>query len=368
MSTLHPLTDWVIKKIEAEYKDDIALLIGIKGHSTDNDEHGECFDYFIPASERGNELSQTFIIEGVGHDLYPRSWERVALSAELKDMAIVLTGATILYARSEEDVARFEALKKRLRDNLNNDTFVYEKALEYLDRALEVYHSFVFEEKSYRARSEANVIHLYLSQAVAVMNHTCTDSPIYTERQAYDTTPESSLYHCPEMKQVPDGFFTYAGKMLTIQNVKELRETVYQLIRTTRAFVLERKPATSSVSKEINYQDLADWYQELSLTWKRIRYFCKNSMVEKAYTDACYLQNELLYVADEFGLEEMNLLDSFNADDLELLVFRSGAIEQEILHTLEVHGIEVNSFASIADFLNSNTIGYETLNLGKTED
>lgn len=52
MSKLHPLTQWVIEKIEADYKDDIALLIGIKGHSTDNDEHGECFDYFIPMQRK----------------------------------------------------------------------------------------------------------------------------------------------------------------------------------------------------------------------------------------------------------------------------------------------------------------------------
>ena len=52
MSKLHPLTKWVIEKIEADYKDDIALLIGIKGHSTDNDEHGECFDYFIPMQRK----------------------------------------------------------------------------------------------------------------------------------------------------------------------------------------------------------------------------------------------------------------------------------------------------------------------------
>ena len=53
---MHPLTQWVINKIETEYKEDVALLIGIKGHATNNDDHGECFDYFIPATERGYEL------------------------------------------------------------------------------------------------------------------------------------------------------------------------------------------------------------------------------------------------------------------------------------------------------------------------
>ncbi len=351
MSKLHPLTKWVIEKIEAEYKDDIALLIGIKGHSTDNDGHGECFDYFIPATERGYELSQTFIIDGVGHDLYGRSWERMELSVELKEMAVLLMGATILYARNEEDVACFEDMQKRLQDNLNKDVFVYEKALECLDYALEVYHSFIFEEKSYRARAEAKVIHTYVSAAVALMNHTYSDSPIFTERQAYDSTPESSIYHCPKMTQVPDGFFTYAGKMLVTQDVEELREIVYKLIGATRAFVLERKPAAVVSKKDIDYRDLADWYQELSLTWRRIRYFCKNGMVEKAYTDACYLQNELLYVAEEFDIEEMNLLDSFNADDLELLVLRADALEQEIRKNLDEHGIVINEYASLDEFL-----------------
>ena len=353
---MHPLTQWVINKIEREYKEDVALLIGIKGHATNNDDHGECFDYFIPATERGYELQQTFIINGVGHDLYARSWERMELSVELKEMAVVLAGATILYAKSKEDIKRFEDMQKRLRDNLGDDNFVYRKALECLDNALEVYRSFIFEEKSFRARSEAKVIHLYVSEAVALMNHTFTDSPIFSERQAYDNTPESSIYHCPKMTQVPDEFFVNAGRLLVTQDVEELREIVYKLIRSTRAFVLERKPI-AAIEKEIDYHELAGWYQELSLTWRRIRYFSKNNMVEKAYTDACYLQNELLYVAEEFGLEEMNLLDSFNPDDLELLVLRSDALEQVIRKTLTEHGIVINEYDSLEAFLAANNGG-----------
>ena len=75
-------------------------------------------------------------------------------------------------------------------ENLKDDTFVYGKALECLDKALDIYRTFMFEEKSYRARSEAEGIHLHLSQAVAYMNHTYADSPIFNERQAYDNTPE----------------------------------------------------------------------------------------------------------------------------------------------------------------------------------
>lgn len=65
-------------------------MIGIKGHSTNGDGHGEYFDFFVPETERGNALSETFIIDGVGHDLYPRSLERLEDSVNLDDMALIL--------------------------------------------------------------------------------------------------------------------------------------------------------------------------------------------------------------------------------------------------------------------------------------
>lgn len=351
MKKIHPLTEWAIKKIVTEYKEDIALLIGITGHTTDEDFHGECFDYFVPATDRGYELSQTFIIDGIGHDLYPRSWERLENSSALDDMTIVLTGATILYAKSEEDINRFVALQKKLTDNLNDPAFIYRKALDYLDKALDIYRSFIFEEKGYRAHSEAVYIHQYLSQAVACLNHTCTDSPIFNERQAYDATPESAIYHCPKMLHIPDGFFSYAGQLITTRDVPTLKKLVHKLLCATRAFVLERKPAPPVSSKEINYENLADWYQELSLTWRRIRYFCKHNMIEKAYNDACYLQNELLYVAEEFQIEELNLLDSFIPEDLELLALRSNQLEQIIRNHITEHDVLINEYDTLEAFL-----------------
>jgi len=349
---MHPLTEWIIKRITTEYKDDVALLIGVKGHATNEDSHGECFDYFVPATDRGNELSETFIIDGVGYDLYPRTWERLENSVQLKDMALLIDRATILYARSKEDEERFQSLKKRLHENLNTPEFVYEKALEYMDKALEIYRSLIFEEKSYRARSEANYIHLYLSKAVAILNNTYTESAIYSENQAYNDAAESRMYHCPEMKVVPDGFFDYARRLLDAQDVYSLHETIFLLLKVTRNFILERKPNIDrQIVTKVNYDDFADWYQELSLTWRRIRFFCENNMVEEAYADACYLQEEFIYISQEYQVEELNLLDSFNADDLSLLAERSNLLEGIIKDILTEHQASINSYDSLEDFL-----------------
>lgn len=356
MNETKKLTDWVIQRIEKEYKNDVALLIGIHGHNINGDGHGVCFDYFVPATERGNGLAETFIIDGVGHDLYPRSWERLENSVLLKDMAIAIDTAEILYARSKEDEERFMDLKKRLYENLNNPEFIYSKALEYMDQALEIYRTLIFEEKSYRAKSEAGYIHLCLSQAVAVLNHTYTESPLFSETQAHDSDPESRIYHCPELKEVPKDFYRNAQTLLKEQNPEKMKEIILLMLKNTKEFILEREPVCepSNIS-QTDYAALADWYQELSLTWRRLRLFCQNNMPELAYIDAGYLQNELLYIAQEFHVEEMNLLDSFDADNLSALQVCADRLEQKVLTILSDHQTAVNSYESVEAFLKARS-------------
>lgn len=346
------LTDWVINKINKEYKDDVALLLAVHGHNTADDGHGVSFDYFVPATDRGNEMAETFIIDGVGYDLYPRSWGRLEDSVNLNDMPIVIDGAEILYARSDEDRERFLNLKTKLQKNLMDSKFVYGKALEYMDKALEIYRSLVFEERLYRVRSEAGYIHYELTKAIAVMNHSYAQEPVFSKDQAYDNDPDSRIYHCPEMKQVPEGFFENAARLLTEKDSETIKEVICSLLKATRKFILERKPEEESRGMdEVDYKDFADWYRELSLTWRRIRYYCENDMAELAYCDALYLQEELLYVAQEYSIEEMDLLDAFDRDDLSKLKERANALEKRILEILADHDISVNSYESVEEFL-----------------
>ena len=64
-----------------------------------------------------------------------------------------------------------------------------------------------------------------------------------------------------------------------------------------------------------------------------------------------YLQQELLYIAQEFGVEEMNLMDYYDADDLSKLQERADALEKKVLDILADHKTEVASYASIDEFL-----------------
>lgn len=351
------ITDWVINKIKKEYRDDIALLIGVQGHNIDRDNHGECFDYFIPATERGYQLSQTFIIDKIGFDLYPRSWERTEKTAKMIEGPLLcIAKAQILYSRSKEDTDRFLSLQRLFHDNLNNPTFTYGKALENMDQAMDIYRTLLFETTYYKASMAGCYICKYLSNAVALMNNTYTDSAIFTMQQANNPDGNSRIYHCPNLKKLPDHYYQYSTRLLGSKNIDEIKDTAYHLIESCRTFLLHNKPTLheESNTRHIEYKGLADWYQELSLWFRRIHYFCDNKMAEEAFIDASSMQQELIVVAEEFQFEEMDILSYYDSSNLQKLNERANQIENRIRDIITSHGATINEYQTVEEFLEKN--------------
>ena len=336
------LTQWVINKIKTEYPDDVALLVAVEGASTNGDGHGEPFDYFVPATERGNELAQTFIIGGVGNDLYPRSWERMERTANLDDRATLCLGdAKILYARSKEDEERFETIRQKLFDNLADPAFTYKKALENLDVAMDLYRTMMFEERHWKVRCLAGYIHNYLKISVACLNGTYWKSWHW-----------GVLAGMSEWKELPERFAEYYQAILSATTTGELKSLAHLLIASSRQFIARYKPERDA-KKTPNYKWLADWYQELRTTWNRLFYFCEANDSDAAFVDACNLQNELSIIAEEFGLDEMDLLGCFDVQSLEPLSKRAAELEQAIIKVVENQNIVIRKYDSLEAFLNT---------------
>lgn len=337
------LTAWVIHKIKTEYADDVALLIAVEGGSVNGDGHGEPFDYFIPTTKRGYALSQTFIIGGVGNDLYPRSWERTERTATLDDPATQCLGnAKILYARSEKDRKRFESIRQKLFDNLRQPEFIYRKALENLDIAMDLYKTMVFEERLYRVRGLAGFIHSYLTTAVACLNNT------YRKAVHHGVLGEVSTW-----KALPENFLEYYEAILAAQTVGDLQDISRRLIGSARQFIAGHKPEQTGAAEMPDYQQLAEWYQELRTCWNRISFYCDTQNSDGAFSDACELQSELDIVGGEFMLGEMDLLGYFDKNDLAPLSRRASQLEKIIISAIESHGISLRHYDTLDDFLSA---------------
>ena len=340
-NSMHPLTVWVINKIKSEYPDDVALLVAVEGTSINGDGHGEPFDYFVPAAERGNELSQTFIIGGVGNDLYPRSWERMERAASLGDRStICLGGAKILYSRSPEDAARFEGLRQKLYDNLADPGFTYRKALEYLDVAMDLYRTMMFEDRLYRVRGLAGYIHDYLMTSVACLNK--------TYRRNWH---EGIVREVSQWRELPAHFVEYYQAILAASAVNELKSLAHLLISSARQFIAKYKVPLDGSEENRDYLWLADWYQELRTWWNRLYYFCDAQDSDAGFREALQLQGELDIVGEEFGLGELDLLGCFDNSDLKPLRRRAEELEEFIIAAIEEQGLKIRSYDTLEEFL-----------------
>ena len=119
-NTRDRLVQWLEQTVKRDYVGKVALvcLYGSHINGTAN-EQSDVDCYFVPKTEAGMTLARTFLLEGVGYDIYPAPWERLERIAALKDSHQPLVGdVQVLYADSAQDLARLEALQQTLRTNL----------------------------------------------------------------------------------------------------------------------------------------------------------------------------------------------------------------------------------------------------------
>lgn len=134
------LVEWLIDIIETKYKDDIALVIHCNSLKAPGEENSPFPEFFIPATERGKELACSFIINGIKHDFYYRTWDYIEGFEKVTDYdTMIFADSTVIYARSEDDMKKYEECKRKLFKNLNNDKHMKQVAIKDYNWAIDVY-------------------------------------------------------------------------------------------------------------------------------------------------------------------------------------------------------------------------------------
>lgn len=345
------LIEWAKRKINTKYPEDIALLIGQKGAcKLPDDEQTMAFDYFIPSTERGYQMSKTFVIEDMGYDLYPISYDRLTAIANLEEpnMISVLEKGEILYAKDQQEENKFLLMKEVLYQNLSNQDMTYRKALEYLHTAMEIFSTLVFEEKLYKIRKAAGGISSFLLNAIALMNGT------YLTEDYGNLTAEFN-----RLKNKPEQFRPYYYELLSSNDPDEIKEICKNLIKVTREFFWNIKESfqeyetrqSKETESNANYEDLAFWYQEARYTFRKISYYAQKKQAEQSFSLGCYLQIEFDAIRDEFALKEMDLLGSFCSEDLSAFEQRAQSLEQYIRDCIVSHGVTIQEYRNLTEFL-----------------
>lgn len=164
---------WILNKVKMEYADDISLVL-IYGSYTNGSANSrsdvDC--YYIPKTERGYNMAVDFIIDGVGYDIFPMSWERVTSIADLHESLSPLVGdVQIIYYSDSSDLQRFKELQGRLQSNLLNEAYVREIAARRCEDANRMCSLMNVSNEASEIRKMAGSIIMTLADAVAVYNH-----------------------------------------------------------------------------------------------------------------------------------------------------------------------------------------------------
>ncbi len=340
------LIDWAIDTIEKKYKDDVSLLIGQFGAcKLPTDEQKMAFDYYVPATERGYQLAETFIIEDMGYDLYPMSFERLEGIANFAEprMIWVLEKSEVLYARNEEDRKRFEQLKETLHSNLESKEKTIPQALEFLNVAMEVYNTMLFEENLCKVRKAAGGVSSMLAYSLAMVNGLALVDGYGNLVKVVD-----------EMKQKPDTFTELYRQIIRTSNVEEIRILCGKLIQSVRTLLAEVKMDSSlpeDLDDYINYEDLAFWYQEARYTFRKITYYAGEGDAPQCYSLGCYIQIEFDAIQKEFELKEMDLMGAFNANNLQGFAKQAKEFETYLVSVIREHHVVLNQYESLEEFL-----------------
>lgn len=330
------VTEWVLDTIKKKYADDIALVVA---HNTLRiDDKQLAMSYFVPITDKGRSFSQTFILEGRGFDIWGVEWERLERFAELNEYNITcLADGEVIYARTPEDKERFEYLKRLQAQKLADPLLQRAHALEAFAQAKQIYFEMLFGKRSDVKMGAAYVCD-YLARAIC-----------FSKGGFFHKAQTEQLAELLRYGEIPEGFAELYEAIVRQKDEKKQKEQCYELISIVETY-LDRPEKV--IPKEYNFQDLADWYGELSYTWLRIRHYCKEGDITKAFMWGSMLQEELNRVCEDFGLEKMELMEAFDAENLSQFAEHANNLEKNMRNSIIKGGGKIREYQSQEDFLN----------------
>jgi hypothetical protein len=260
----------IVEKIKSSYSEDISLLICYGSFVTG--EYGGMSDidfFFVPRTKRGYELGQAFILNQIGYDLWPVTWERLTAIANLEDQpASILMDGEALFAASDADLQRLEDLRSNFQQNLKDEALAREAAAKCLEKAKASFFRLKNPESGLFFVDAIQTVETLLT-AIATMNGAYLRKGL--------KRIENELERMP---LVPAGFLENYRKLIRTRHEAEVQPIVSELIAATDDLyrsIFHPDPAI------VDPAELAGFYEEFKSTYNKLVLACDERNYESAY-------------------------------------------------------------------------------------
>lgn len=331
------LTKWLMNHIRENYRDDVALVIHCNSLRAPGEEKYSFPEFFIPATEKGKELACSFIIDGIKHDFYERSWEYLEGFENATDYdTMIFADSMVMYARCDEDMAKYEQCKRKLFVNLANNEHMKQVAIKDYQWAVTVYRDSCLESSLSHMMMDGSYVCDLLVHSLASLNNRYIP-------QSFTNQYEFLL----SLKNIPENFADLYLKINQSKDIWEIRRLCAEIIHIMEDFLGVHNETASAIDAD----GLAGWYEEMIGDWARIRGFAHKNEIRNVRGWATKLQYSLDTASDRYGITRYGLLSKFNENDLTTFLQYAGEIEDEIRNILTHNHAKLNEFASVDEFI-----------------
>jgi len=304
------IIDMVIERAKRDFPDEI-VLIGLTGSFSTNDFHEKSdLDLIIVNNtDKGWGISDCFIFDDVGYDIYCTPWDKIEQMANLETFWIsLLTELQILYVANPKDLERFNTLKEKALKTLalpiGSDCI--KRAKKYLDLAKQEYANTLLMGDIGSVRYASSELVCHVVNAIVSLNNT------YIKRGIKRYLEDLSTYN-----YLPEDFEKIYMSIVEAKTVDEIRLTSFSLLQSIGRLYEEMKHKYTP-KKIPTFENLKDTYEEL---WCNNRNKIINSTTMKDKSYAFLTANGAQSYFDEMtedycGTPKFDLMKHFDASNL----------------------------------------------------
>jgi hypothetical protein len=327
--------DLLIEKIKREYKEEVAVVVVMGSHIYNETHSRSDLDmYFVINSPKGYELGLTFVIDGIGFDFWPISWERIERMANHDErVTSIITEGQIIYSGSEADLERFNALKSKALDVSDNKKFT-QKSRKVFDQVYKSY--FKLEDATDLTsvrRHGINVI-FSLTYALALLNKE-------TVKRGRGKLKKEIL----AMPLVPKDFERHYDVIFESKDLGAIKSASRHLVSNMEELLSNEE--TKQIEPVEFKEQLHGFYEELINFYNKIHHGCETG----DYVTAFYAANEIASEIDDVltgtGISSSQLPDlvgAFDTNDINKFLEVADEHQKAFVALLENGGVSIRTF------------------------
>lgn len=329
----------ITEKIEKSYIEDISLLVCYGSYVTGD--YGIMSDidfFFVPKTKKGYSLREQFILNNIGYDLWPVSWDRLIRISNLEEhITSILMDGKVLFYSSEDELSKFDKLKKNVEQHLHNKATIMDMSMRSIENAKGLYFTLQNEENDTMFIHAMNIMEMLLF-ALALINGTYTHKGV------------KKLEH--ELKRfslLPRDYLKRYKQVIRTHNALVLQNILRELINETETLWNTR---FNNGKGRPDVSELRGFYEEFKSTYNKLLCACDETNYEDAYYAGYMIDREtqaFLVNYSEPGTFPC-MMNTIISNDFEIVRIKCLEHERQLLNLLNQHGIKINTYSNGYEF------------------